>query len=294
MDKEQIAIMRIQEASQMSLKYYQQPLLLCDSGGKDSSVLKQIAINAKIPFEVLHNHTTADAPETFFFVQSEFQRLEASGIRCTREKPFYKGQQVSMWSLIPMKLMPPTRKVRYCCSVLKEHGGAGHFIAIGVRWDESSARKRNRGIYEKYSPDPSYRIILNNDNDERRRLFENCRIHSRRTVNPIVDWKDEEVWDYIRDQHIPYNPAYSRYRLKRCGCVGCPMAGTRGRQREFLYWPKFKNLYIRAFENMLIARKKRGMESSVWKTGMDVFHWWIEDGILPGQMSLFEEIEYND
>lgn len=28
-----------------------------------------------------------------------------------------------MWNLIPKKLMPPTRLVRYCCDVLKETAG---------------------------------------------------------------------------------------------------------------------------------------------------------------------------
>lgn len=36
---------------------------VADSGGKDSSVLTHIAMKAGCPFEVIHNHTTVDAPE---------------------------------------------------------------------------------------------------------------------------------------------------------------------------------------------------------------------------------------
>lgn len=174
-DKEQLAIARLQEASRMSLQVYKQPLVVTISGGKDSSVCIALAERAGIPFEVQHNHTTADAPETVYFVREEFKRLEAAGIQCTVNYPVYKGQRTSMWDLIPQKLMPPTRLVRYCCSVLKERGGAGRFIVTGVRWAESVMRKNNRGIYEA-----GREIILNNDNDDRRRLFESCRLQAKR------------------------------------------------------------------------------------------------------------------
>lgn len=39
---------------------------VADSGGKDSSVLTHIAMKAGCPFEVVHNHTTVDAPETAY------------------------------------------------------------------------------------------------------------------------------------------------------------------------------------------------------------------------------------
>lgn len=145
-DKVDIAIQRLQTASQMSLTYYKQPLIVTTSGGKDSSVCVALAQAAGIPFEIMQNHTTADAPETVYFVRQEFKRLEGLGIKCTINYPVYKGQRTSMWDLIPQKLMPPTRIVRYCCSVLKERGGAGRFIVTGVRWAESASRKNNRGI----------------------------------------------------------------------------------------------------------------------------------------------------
>lgn len=125
MDQEHIAIERLKTASEMSLAHYKQPLIVTTSGGKDSSVCVELALRAGIPFEVMHNHTTADAPETVRFVRAEFARLAAKGIKCSYNWPTYKGKRVSMWSLIPQKLMPPTRIARYCCAVLKEQSGAG-------------------------------------------------------------------------------------------------------------------------------------------------------------------------
>ena len=286
MDLEHLGIERLQAASDMSLQHYGMPLVITDSGGKDSAVIKELARRAGIPFEVMHNHTTADAPETVRFIRSEAKRFEDMGIKYTINMPMYKGKRTSMWSLIPQKLMPPTRLVRYCCSVLKETGGAGRFIATGVRWAESASRKNSRGIYEK-NGDAEHRIILNNDNDDRRMLFENCRLKAKRTVNPIIDWTDDDVWDFLTsDDAPPCNPLYCE-GWKRVGCVGCPMAGQAGREFQFARFPKYKDLYLLAFRNLLAERAERGKYIN-WETPMDVFNWWMEYDVLPGQMDLFE------
>lgn len=47
------------------------------------------------------------------------------------------------------------------------------------------------------------------------------------TVNPIVDWSDDDVWDYMHSEHLPVNPLYCEGQ-KRVGCIGCPMAGRGG------------------------------------------------------------------
>ncbi len=284
MDLEQKAIERLKAASDMSLQFYKQPLVVTTSGGKDSSVCVALAERAGIQFEVMHNHTTVDAPETVYFVRSEFKRLEEKGINCIINYPRYKGERVTMWSLIPQKLMPPTRIVRYCCSILKETGGTGRFITTGVRWAESAKRK-NRGIYEIPHKDPKRRVFLNNDNDDRRRLFETCTLRSKRTCNPIVDWTDADVWDFLEAEKISTNPLY-RCGFSRVGCVGCPMAGTKGRQAEFARYPKYKEAYIRAFDRMLAECKHRGKNRGMWKNGKDVFHWWMDDGVLPGQLEI--------
>lgn len=293
-DLEKTAIDRLRAASDMSLSYYQKPLVVTTSGGKDSSVCVAMAERAGIPFEVMHNHTTADAPETVYFVRRDLHRLEDKGIKCFVNMPIYKGVRTSMWNLIPQKLMPPTRLVRYCCSVLKERGGAGRFITTGVRWAESVKRKNSRGIYETMPSDPAKKIILNNDNDDRRRLFETCTIKAKRVCNPIIEWTDADVWDYIEAEKIPVNPLYE-CGFSRVGCIGCPMAGTAGRQREFARYPQYERMYIRAFERMIEERHRRGLHTD-WERGIDCFHWWMEDGTLPGQMEFDDLIEeaYDD
>lgn len=205
------------------------------------------------------------------------------GIKCTINWPMYKGQRTSMWDLIPQKLMPPTRLVRYCCEVLKEHGGAGRFITTGVRWAESNARKNNRGAFERLHRNKEKKIIIN-DNDPDRLLFENCSIKAKRVCNPIIDWEDEDVWHYIKEEHVPVNPLYME-GFNRVGCIGCPMAGKKGREIEFSRWPKYKAAYISAFDRLVKERKRRGLKTDR-ETGTDVFNWWMEYDVLPGQMEM--------
>lgn len=286
MDKEQMAIARLQDAARLSLHRYGKPLLITYSGGKDSQVLVALAERSGIDFEVVNSHTTADAPETVYFIREQFRQMEGRGINCAIEKPRYKGKPTSMWSLIPQKMMPPTRLVRYCCAVLKENTGRDRFIATGVRWAESTRRKNSRGVMELMHKDPTKRIILMGDNDEKRQLFETCNLKSKMTVNPIVDWSDDDVWDYTHSEHLPVNPLYCEGH-KRVGCIGCPMAGG-GRQHEFMRWPKYEELYVAAFERMLEARRAKGKPCD-WQTGRDVFRWWMEDKNVAGQLSMFDE-----
>lgn len=269
----------------MALRQYEKPLVVTDSGGKDSAVCRELVRRSGVPHELMHNLTTADAPQTIYYVREQFKRAEEAGISCSINYPYYKGKRITMWSLIPMKKIPPTRLARYCCEVLKENSGVGRFITTGVRWAESRKRKENRGIYESFAFGnvKENKIILNNDNDDKRRLFENCRIKSKHICNPIVDWSDRDVWEYIRAERIPMNPLYEIGFL-RVGCIGCPMAG-KSRYREFSLFPTYERAYIRAFDKMLLERKLSGRDdrSGSWKNGEAVFRWWMEEKTIPGQ-----------
>ena len=104
MDKEHKAVERLRLAAEMSETYYAKPLIITTSGGKDSDACLALARAAGIRYEVQHNHTTADAPETVYHVRETFRRLENEGIKCTVNLPTYKGARVTMWSLIPQNL----------------------------------------------------------------------------------------------------------------------------------------------------------------------------------------------
>lgn len=110
------------------------------------------------------------------------------------------------------------------CRSQRKYTGRDRFIATGVRWAESTNRKKSRGTMEFSHRDKEKRIILMGDNGEKRQLFETCNLKGKMTVNPIVDWSDDDVWDYTHSKHLPVNPLYCEGQ-KRVGCIGCPMAG---------------------------------------------------------------------
>ena len=199
-----------------------------------------------------------------------------------------------MWSLIPQKGMPPTRIARYCCAILKETSGKNRFIATGARWAESTRRKNSIGIYGTMPSDPLKRINLNNDNDDTRRLFETCTLKAKRVCNPLVDWSDEDIWNYAHDRRLILNPVY-QMGFNRVGCIGCPMAGCKMRQIEFAIWPKYKQNYLSAFDRMLRLMEEKERKEKKFKTdwtdAKEVYHWWMEDGVLPGQMDMFDIFE---
>jgi len=112
--------------------------------------------------------------------------------------------------------------------------------------------------------------VLNNDNEDSRKMVEQCYKQSKTVMNPIIDWTDEDVWEFIQEYNLPYCKLYDE-GYKRLGCIGCPMGTVEHRKAEFERYPKYEQAYIRAFERM-IANYDRGGYS--WKTGEDVLEWY--------------------
>ena len=273
---------------------------LAFSGGKDSVVCKALLDMAGVKYDATYRVTSVDPPELVRFIKNQHPDVN-------REVPRDKdGKPVTMWNLIPKKLFPPTRAVRYCCSSLKESGGDGRMTVTGVRWAESSNRKNNHGIVtvpvksaqRTYSDNPDFRttkqggVILVNDNDDSRRMVEQCYKRHKTTLNPIVEWSDKQVWEFIKAHNIPVCELYGE-GWHRIGCIGCPVARKHSREKEFLRWPKYKQHYLKAFEKMLAEFQVRGKKDGIWKSGnatpQDVFNWWMEYDVLPGQIDMFEE-----
>lgn len=294
MDNFHKAIEIFKMGSQISQRNYGQPIVVTYSGGKDSDVLLEVAKASGEPFEVHNSHTTCDAPQTVYHIRDKFKELELLGIKCTIERPTYKGKPTSMWDLIPQKGMPPTRKIRYCCQVLKETGCQNRMIATGVRWEESTARKQ-RAEFEtitnqkKNKTVASKEIMLMNDNDTKRKIIEHCQLKSKSCCNPIIAFSEKEVWEVLKYLKVETNPLYEM-GYPRVGCIGCPSADKCQRKKEFSDFPKYKQMYIKAFDKMIEVRKAKGKDTQ-WKSGEEVFLWWIEDDNIEGQLSFDYENE---
>lgn len=227
------------------------------SGGKDSIVLKDLIKRSGIECEFVYSPPSVDPPELIRFIKKYHKDVKIN--------PYLKdknGKEITMWTLIPRKTMPPTRMVRYCCDVLKERTGEdGDTVYLGVRWAESNKRRKldQVGFWKN-------KIV----------------------VRPIIDWTDEEIWEYIHKYNLPYCELYDQ-GFKRLGCIGCPL--TTNQKKELELYPRYKKNYIIAFERMIEERKRRGKKCD-WETGEEVLKWWVGDTIknknIEGQCSLFE------
>lgn len=235
---------------------------------------------AGVRHEIRHNLTTVDAPETVQYVKS------IPGVIINRP-------QMTMWELIVSKKMPPTRLARYCCNYFKEAGGKGMVKITGVRWAESLRRKQTAGLVRIIGKPKSTQkkaqeenanfhitrqggLVLNDDNDESRRVVEQCYRTTSTMVNPIVDWDDNEVWEFLRHYGCESNPLY-QCGYKRIGCIGCPMAGKKERVAEFAAYPTYYRAYIRAFDKMLENMPHKSTASHIcqWTDGESVMRWWL-------------------
>ncbi len=296
MDVHKEAIDALKLGAEMSKEYYGKPLFVCYSGGKDSDALIQLCLDAGIDFECSHNLTTVDAPQTVYHVRETFAELENKGVKCSINHGEYKGERMTMWRLIPIKLMPPTRLVRYCCSVLKEGGGADRIKALGVRKSESTARK-SRDAFEiiadkkanaaRWDLETAHEVYT--EAHELPEIYD-CNLiaamkrNGSTAVNPLINWSDRDVIDYLHDAKRKLNPLYNM-GFSRVGCVMCPMGGARTMQKEAGLFPKYKRAYLHAFARMLEERKRRGLISQ-WKDANEVMHWWIDDGVIPNQIEM--------
>lgn len=234
---------------------------LAFSGGKDSQTIYHLAKEAGVKFDAHYNLTTLDPPELIHFIKDNYPDVII-------DKP-----KQSMWKLIA-KWGLPTRLKRWCCSELKEHGGEGRICVTGVRWAESNARSKRTPfeVVTKKFKDAK----LFNDNDEGRRLFENCMQKGKRVINPIIDWKEEDVWEYIKSRGLKYCKLYDE-GFSRIGCIGCPMADKK-RIAEFERYPKYLENYKRAVARFLpeyLERAKVKGLTPQFTTPDEMMEWWI-------------------
>ena len=229
-EKVNMAVRRIREFAPPNEPYY-----LAFSGGKDSVALLRLAQMAGVSYEAVYHLTTVDPPELVWFIRRAYPE-------CLIVRP-----EKTMRQLIVDNGVPPLRTIRYCCRILKEHGGDGRTVLTGVRWLESNGRKINRRIVE---------------------------LQTKQTVvNPIIDWSDADVWQFIRDENIPYCELYDE-GFKRLGCVMCPNGGTKGMVKQLHRWPLIANMYLNACHGAYAKRALEGDEMT-WRSGFDMFEWWI-------------------
>lgn len=205
------------------------------SGGKDSLVTYHLVKKAGVTFDANFQHSSVDPPHVLRFVKS-FPDVK-------RHKP-----KMTMFQIMLQKKAVPLRHWRqFCCGTLKEWGGAGRFVITGVRQEESRARSR-------------------------RKFIDFCLPKRKKYLHPIIEWSDEDVWQYISENQLRYCELYDPpYNFRRVGCVGCPNAYYKQRVTAFRFFPKIKRAYMNTIQKIMDVHGKY----TEFRNAHEVFEWWI-------------------
>jgi len=197
----------VQEATdyiqQISSKYELKDMLVSFSGGKDSTVVSSLVMNALGTARVLHvfGDTTLEFPQTMKYVArfKETHKMTPVINSKNKEKDFFE---------LCKQVGPPSRVMRWCCTVFKTGAITKKIETLfkdknqivtfyGIRRSESTSRSK----YERESDSP--------------------KITKQKVVAPIIDWLDFDVWLYLMTANIDFNDAY-RLGYARVGCWCCP------------------------------------------------------------------------
>lgn len=289
-DKVEVALERIKDFSFLFKSETEQGYYLAFSGGKDSVVCKKLLDMAGVKYDAHYQITSVDPPELVRFIKTAYPDVKMERNYWKTDGRFHKaGDPITMWNLIPEKLMPPTRLVRYCCQDLKESGGDGRLTVTGVRWAESVNRRKKQGLLTinatereteravatgNFRASSSTGVVLVNDNDDARNTIEQCYRRRKTVLNPIIDWEDEDVWEFIKEYNVPYCGLYDK-GYKRLGCIGCPM-NPAAAAADLERYPKYKEAYLRTFGRMLIIRQEKNLDTE-WITPEEVMNWWLQE-----------------
>jgi phosphoadenosine phosphosulfate reductase len=197
------------------------------SGGKDSAVLLDLVKKAlpKGSFVVVFGDTGMEFPDTYDIVDKTRKLCEYEEIPFYIAKSHFDPKQ--SWKLFG----PPSRVLRWCCSVhkstpqtLKLRGITGiddytGLAFVGVRAQESSTRAEYE--YENYGKKQK----------------------GQYSHNSILEWTSAEIWLYIFTNNILINEAYKKGSA-RVGCICCPMGGGKASFTERTNYPQETEIFL--------------------------------------------------
>lgn len=256
-DKIDYSINLLRKAESMALEYSDKGFFLAFSGGKDSQALYHVAQLAGVKFEPHYSLTTLDPPELVRFIKSQYPDVII-------DRP-----ELTFLQLCLKKKMLPTQTARFCCAELKETKGAGRVVLTGIRKQESVRRsKRNEFEIDNHK----FSGTIDQFNRTRETDFACIGGKDKIIVNPIINWTDKDVWEFLNDVvKVPHCSLYDE-GWHRIGCLFCPMASKKELFRMEKRYPKYKDAIIRTIHRLREGNYVKGYEDL---TDEEIFRWWV-------------------
>lgn len=263
-DKINYSIELIRRAEPTALRYRAEGFFVAFSGGKDSQVLLHLTQRANVKYTAQYNLTTLDPPENVRFIKEQYPDVQIV-------RPARTFMQICM-----KHQMLPTQWTRFCCKELKEASNEHAVTLTGVRRAESARRSTRQEVFlQTRRRHPEFtQGTFDQFSRHQETTVECLRGKDKLTVNPLLDWREHEIWEYIKTNKLPVNPLYTK-GYTRVGCLFCPMANIKNIKRETVDYPKYYQAFLRLIHRIR-AVKFSEENPDVWGncTDEEVFWYW--------------------
>lgn len=258
------SIALLQKAEKIALHYHEEGFYLAFSGGKDSICIHKLAEMANVKFKAFYHNTTIDPPDLLKFIKKEYPNTE------------WVRPERTFFQICKDNKMLPSRLARFCCRILKEGGGVGWVTITGVRKAES-AKRAKREEFELLNKFSGTIDQFNRAYHQGGEVQQECMGGKDKiVVNPILNWTDNDVWNFIRENNIPYPSLYDE-GWTRIGCLLCPMASSRYKYIQLRKYPRLRNGYVHCIQGIKEEREKNGdTNKGIWLEDNDtIFDWYV-------------------
>lgn len=234
------------------------------SGGKDSQAVYHLCKLAGVAFQAYYSVTGIDTPETIRFIRENYPDVK------------FIHHKKNFFQLVEEKGLPTIQR-RYCCERLKEHFGAGQCVLTGVRAEESKKRSSYAAI-EIFSRRKEHQNQPRKRDEDWLTLEEHQCIkgQDKIMIRPILNWKTEDVFQFLIFVGAKVNPAYAKHR--RVGCMFCPFAPKYEIEYFEKVYPGYRRRLLLAIERWRQKNGYCGLDSAEeilrwWKTKQSIAEW---------------------
>ena len=90
-------------------------------------------------------------------------------------------------------------------------------------------------------------------------------------LSAIIDWTNADIWNFVRNRIGYYCELFERGYL-RIGCVDCPNASAKIKQKQNRDHPRFRYPFIKAIQKCIDYGNYSEFENAD-----DVYDWWISN-----------------
>ncbi|CCQ94872.1 putative phospho-adenylylsulfate sulfotransferase [[Clostridium] ultunense Esp] len=193
---------------------YGSGLTFASSFGKEDLVILDLLMRHHPQVDIFFLDTDLHFQETY----GTISRLETHyGRTFTRVKPFLSLKEQTLrhgealWSRDP----------DFCCNLrkvepLKKYLSSFSAWITGIRREQSPTRAHMK----KVEWDRKFQLVK---------------------MNPLVDWTEKEVWSYIMERNLPYNPLHDR-NYPSIGCAVCTRPVKQGEGMRSGRWSGFNKV----------------------------------------------------